>query len=53
MPAVSVCPNHFADTFKTCSAELVDNGKEFHVLPAVTVLLIIRMKRNYIFNIGT
>lgn len=51
LPAVSVCPN-FADTFKTCSAELKENGKEFHVLPAVCVLPINRAKRNYRFNTG-
>lgn len=45
LPAVAVCPNPIVDIFKTCSVEFIENGKEFHVLSAVCVLLISRKEK--------
>lgn len=52
LPAVALCPNHIADIFKRCSVEFIENGKEFHVLLAVPVLLLSRGKKIN-FSIGT
>lgn len=51
LPAMSVRPNNFADTFKTCSTEFIENGKEFHLFSAVCVLPVSTGKRNYRFSI--